>query len=187
MNDILLKKLYEQNKLPNQENIYYITGAKQFVGGHGNYNAKILFIGEAPGKEEEINGIPFCGKSGKLLHSVLEKYNFNEKNIFITNLIKFKLPNNRNPKKKEVLIHSKILIEEINIISPNLIVTVGSHATEFFLQNKNISILHGKIIIKNNIKIFPLFHPAYIMRNKNLLPIFENDIKKLQEITQIHP
>jgi DNA polymerase len=140
-----------------------------------------MFIGEAPGKEENITGIPFQGRSGKLLRLHLKQNNFTDENSFITNIVKFRPPKNRKPTKKEILIHSQILKEELKIIKPKIIVPIGLTACVFILESSNIKItqIRGTIIKKNNLIIFPLLHPAYILRNRNIENIFENDIAKL--------
>lgn len=183
MNKKIIKILYKNHEKIDIENIFYIKDAKKFVEGSGNFNASIIFIGEAPGAQEEIEGKPFCGRSGKLLHFYLNKYNFNSNNSFITNVVKFRPPHNRKPTKKEINLHGTILKTELAIIKPKIIVPIGATATEFILEsNIKMSNTRGDIIIKNNILIFPLFHPAYILRNKNLLVTFENDIKQLKKI-----
>jgi uracil-DNA glycosylase family 4 len=184
MNKKNLDILYKSNANPSKENILYIENAKQFVCGSGNPNAEIIFIGEAPGAEEEILGIPFCGRSGKLLRFYLNKYSFDTKNSFITNVVKFRPPNNRKPTNEEINIHGKLLKSELEIIQPKIIVPVGAVAAQFILE-KNISIskIRGQIIKKEAYLIFPIFHPAYILRNQNLLSLFENDIHALQKIT----
>jgi uracil-DNA glycosylase family 4 len=183
MNKKIIKTIYKNHEKTDINNIFYIKDAKKFVGGSGNFNAQIIFIGEAPGAEEEITGEPFCGRSGKLLRFYLNKYNFNNNNSFVTNVVKFRPPNNRKPTTKEINIHGKILKTELEIIKPKIIVPIGTTATEFILESRiKMSNTKGQIIIKNNILIFPLFHPAYILRNKNLILDFENDIKELEQI-----
>lgn len=183
-NENKLKELYSKNMIVEKNNILYVKDSKKFVCGYGNSNSKIIFIGEAPGAEEEEQGIPFCGRSGKLLTTILNKYNFNYTNYFITNVVKFRPPNNRKPLTKEITIHGKLLIEEIVIINPNIIIPIGSTATSFIFNKKNISIssLRGKKVIINNKLVFPIFHPSYILRNINLLPLFEKDINLLHQI-----
>jgi uracil-DNA glycosylase family 4 len=178
-----LKTLYKKHASLSKDNPFYISDAKQFVGGSGNAESKIVFIGEAPGAEEEIQSEPFCGRSGKLLRLYLTQYNFTPSNCFITNVVKFRPPQNRKPTKEEIFIHGTLLKEELSIISPNIIVPIGTTATQFILETKiAISKIRGKTIHKNTILIFPLFHPAYLLRNQKLLPLFENDIQALYKL-----
>lgn len=183
-----LEELYEIYYSCGIENPLYIESAKQFVPGDGNPDAGILFIGEAPGEVEENVGLPFQGRSGKLLRNTLKKYEISEKNSFITNVVKFRPPNNRKPTNQEIKNHfDLILFHEINIIAPKIIVPVGAVATEAVLGKQiKITEIRGKNLIHNNILIIPIFHPAYILRNMTAFSIFETDIefikKKLDEI-----
>lgn len=187
MNQNKLQKLYITALPISSKNIFYIKSAKKFVPGNGNTYSQIVFIGEAPGANEEIQGIPFCGQSGKLLRLYLAKYNFSNQNSFITNVVKFRPPQNRKPTQLEIGIHGKLLKEELAIIKPKIIIPIGATATEFILQKKiTLTQVRGEIIMQKDIIIYPLFHPAYILRNKNLLPLFENDIHNLQKICIEH-
>lgn len=185
MKEKLIKELY-QPYIENLNNQLYIIDAKQFVPGKGNCNSKIVFVGEAPGAEEENFGIPFCGRSGKLLRFYLNKYHFIDDEIFITNVVKYRPPQNRKPTTEEINSHGQILREEISIINPQIIVTIGSIATHFLLNTvTSISQVRGKIFNKktaSGASIYPIFHPAYILRNQSLLPIFEKDIAELEKI-----
>ena len=183
MNKDHLEKLYNKYSQISKNNPLYIGNAKKFVCGDGNSSGSIVFIGEAPGGEEEITGIPFSGRSGKLLRFYLNKYNFNTKNSFITNVVKFRPPDNRKPTSEEILIHGALLTSELAIIKPKVIVPIGAVASKFILKyHVIISQIRGTIISQDTVLVFPLFHPAYILRNKNLLPLFENDIHTLQKI-----
>lgn len=183
-----LEELYQIYYSCGIENPLYIESAKQFVPGDGNPDSGILFIGEAPGEVEENVGLPFQGRSGKLLRNTLKKYEISEKNSFITNAVKFRPPNNRKPTDQEIKNHfDLILFHEINIIAPQIVVPVGAVATEAVLGKKiKITEIRGKKLIHNNTLIIPIFHPAYILRNMTAFSIFETDIefikKKLDEI-----
>ncbi len=162
---------------------------KNVVIGKGNLKADILFVGEAPGKNEDEQGIPFVGAAGKNLDSLLSKVGLSLNDIYITNILKCRPPENRDPLPEEIKSHSPWLLKQIEEISPKVICSLGNYATKFFLSNCNvddmsnqegITKVHGKIkIIKLNgkeIKLIPLFHPAAIIYNRSLISEWEKDI-----------
>lgn len=159
-----------------------ITRPNNVAFGEGNPDAKIIFIGEAPGKEEDIQGIPFVGRSGKLLNKTLEKAEIDRNKIYITNIVKCRPPGNRLPTEAEANTCMSILLDkQIKIINPQIICTLGSCALNYIMQqsNKNkykITKMHGKPIKKNELTIIPLLHPAYILRNPSKLEIFTKDM-----------
>lgn len=181
----LLDKLYEPYKkcmacpLGSQ-------GRINVVFGEGNPNASLMLIGEAPGKDEDEQGRPFVGRSGQLLDKVLELANIDRKEIFITNIVKCRPPNNRLPLPTESSICKGILLyNQIKIIRPKIICTLGSHALSSIMEPKKdeqlkITKLRGKILKKNEMTIIPVYHPAYILRNRNELKQFIEDIKLLK-------
>ena len=180
-NTIKLKNLYDPFRECSPNNPLYIEYARQFVGGYGNSESKIMFIGEAPGEEEERTGKPFQGRSGQLLRRTLDLYSLNDSNIFVTNVVKFRPPQNRTPLLTEIKEHKIILDEEIRIVCPHVIITVGAIATNALLPNNTLGItkIRGAQFKNGNITIIPLFHPAYILRNQTVLPIFEKDIDNI--------
>lgn len=142
------------------------------VCGEGNLNAKIMFIGEAPGVEEDIQGRPFVGEAGKLLTSLIEKMGFKRQDVYITNVVKCHPPNNRDPLELEISICFDYLKREIKLISPQVIMALGKVAT-FALKGMNgkikdiqISKLRGKTFFYGEIPVVPTFHPAYLLRNR---------------------
>ena len=163
---------------------------KNIVIGKGNENADILFVGEAPGKNEDEQGLPFVGKAGKNLDNLLEKVGLSLNDVYIANILKCRPPENRNPSSEEIKAHTPWLIEQIKKINPKVICSLGNYATKFFLSEGNIdkmdaqpgiTSVHGKIkfveISEVKIKLIPLFHPAAIIYNKNLLPLWEKDME----------
>ena len=145
----------------------------KIVFGSGNYDAKIMFIGEAPGAEEDKTGEPFVGKSGKFLRDQMHAQAIDISKIFITNIVKCRPPKNRLPKVNESNICSAlILLPQIDIIKPEIIVTVGSHAS----KQLNSLLLGEKV---NKFKIIHLPHPAYIMRNPKLIKKYQEILKKI--------
>ena len=173
---LLLDKLYSQYtncKLCNIGN----QGRINIVFGEGNPDTKLLFIGEAPGKEEDIQKRPFIGRSGKLLTKILESLNLKREDIYITNVIKCRPPKNKRPLLEESNICKKnILFKQIKIIKPKIICTLGSCALESLLEKTvKITELRGKLI-KNDFLILPTYHPAYILRNSSKKNILTDDI-----------
>lgn len=163
------------------------AGRQQVVFGEGNPNAKLMLIGEAPGREEDEQGRPFIGRSGKLLTNTLAEAGIARSEIFITNLVKCRPPNNRAPRPNESSTCQKLLLfHQISIIQPQIIATVGAYALEPFLTEnqagQKISQLHGQTFRSKNILIVPLFHPAYILRNKTKMSDFLNDIRCLKSL-----
>lgn len=159
-------------------------GRINVVFGEGNPDADLIFVGEAPGKEEDIQGKPFVGKSGQLLNKVLELVGIQRKDVFITNTVKCKPPYNRKPMPKESQTCKNLLLKkQIKIIRPKVICTLGSAAIQGLLENYNIKItkIRGTSINWGNIAIIPTYHPAYILRNYKELQSLVNDVKKTYE------
>lgn len=184
MNKKLLKEL--NNQIINCRKCPLYKTAQKSVPGDGNPDAKIVFIGEAPGRREDETGLPFVGRAGKLLDQLLDSINLNRKSVFITSVIKHHPPKNRQPKPLEIKQCSRFLDIQLSIIKPQIIVTLGRFAMEYFLINEKISQIHGTIQLitkdKQDYKIFPVYHPAAglrSIRNKNKL--FE-DFKKLEKV-----
>lgn len=163
----------------------------QAVPGEGSLRVKILIIGESPGQEEDKQGQPFCGRAGRFLDELLKLANLRREKIYITNVIKCRPPDNRTPKKEEVEKCRTWLEEQIKILKPKLIITLGCSALNWFFPNLKISKVHGQIlkISKNkfstfNFKflIFSTFHPAAAFRRGNLRQVLKNDFKKLRNL-----
>ncbi len=149
----------------------------QVVFGSGNPQAKVLFIGEAPGATEDKEGIPFCGMSGKILQELLGTIGLVRDEVFITNTILCRPENNRNPDKKEVENCRERLDQLISIMKPKVIVTIGNFATERILKKKGITQLRGKIhnveLAGQNVVVIPVIHPANYLYNGRSPVIFE--------------
>ncbi len=175
----MIKKLNE--KLKNCQLCNLCENRNQVVFGHGNLKAKIVFIGEAPGREEDEKGIPFVGRSGKLLTDAIESAGFKREDFYITNINKCRPPDNRTPKKDEIEKCLVFLKEEINIINPEIICLVGATPAKAFLGNKiKMNEIRGKIIEKGSKKFYVVFHPAYVLRGmKTRKSIFYEDINNL--------
>ncbi len=136
------------------------------VFGEGNPNADLMLIGEAPGEDEDLSGRPFVGRAGQLLDKILESVALERDDIYITNIVKYRPPGNRNPTPQETLASEPLLIEQIKLIRPQIIGTLGNVPTQYFLGTKDgITKTHGKWFEWHGVKVFPLFHPAYLLRN----------------------
>jgi uracil-DNA glycosylase len=160
--------------------------ATQLVMGHGNPSARIVFIGEAPGKNEDLQGIPFVGAAGKLLDEMLAENSIQRSDVYITNIVKYRPPNNRDPLPEEKKAFWPYLLRELKVIGPAVIVTLGRHSMEYFLPDKQISIVHGKPFKANlgklngeeiSLVIVPLYHPAAALYNGGLRTTLFEDFK----------
>ena len=170
--------------------------ATQPVPGVGNPEARIVFIGEAPGKDEDEQGQPFVGRAGKFLNEMLTSIGMKREDVYITNTVKYRPPNNRDPLPEEKSACYHWLADELNCIQPKLIVTLGRHALSNFVPEARISDVHGKVLKKrahlhladgNSIVLsteyfFPLYHPAAAMYNGDLRKVIIEDFKKIPEI-----
>ncbi len=147
-------------------------GRTQVVFSRGNPEARLMFVGEAPGADEDRQGLPFVGKAGQLLNRILEAAGIDPSDVYITNVVKCRPPENRTPLPDEVKICTQLwLLPEIEIVRPLIIVPLGSVATQFFLGQKvSITKVRGKWFEWNGIKVFPMFHPAYLLRNPSRAP-----------------
>ena len=154
-------------------------GRTQVVFGEGNCNSKIMLIGEAPGKYEDIQGKPFVGRSGQLLNATLELLGFTRSDVYITNIVKCRPPLNRAPAPIEIATCKKLLLtQQIEIIAPSIICTLGAVATTALLESTlPLSKIRGNFFSYQSIHIIPTFHPAYILRKKNEYPVFFKDIQ----------
>lgn len=151
------------------------------VPGHGIYDASVMFVGEAPGKNEDGQGLPFVGRAGKLLDQLLLMVPLLREDIFITNLVKCRPPSNRDPEPIELKTCSSFLNKQIGIIDPKVIVTLGRFSMNYFYENGKISRDHGKFIQLNRRILVPLYHPAAALRNPNLKQIMSRDIQKIPQ------
>lgn len=163
---------------------------KNIVIGKGNPKAQILFVGEAPGRNEDEQGLPFVGAAGKNLDSLLKKVGLSLDDIYITNILKCRPPENRDPLPDEIRAHTPWLLAQIDEIKPKVVCSLGNHATKFFLaqgdlekmeKQPGITQVHGKVkmieINSHKIKLIPLFHPAAIIYNRALIELWEKDME----------
>ncbi|HXW85927.1 MAG TPA: uracil-DNA glycosylase [Candidatus Bathyarchaeia archaeon] len=155
-------------------------GRKNVVFGEGNPDASLMFIGEAPGQEEDEQGRPFVGRSGRLLTQTLTSLGINRPDVFITNIVKCRPPNNRKPFPEEMAACKKLLlIHQIKIIRPRVICTLGAAAVEgLFERMVKITHIRGTILEYLESHVVPAYHPAYVLRNPAVFDIFKKDIQK---------
>lgn len=153
------------------------------VPGEGDLNAELMFIGEAPGRDEDIQGRPFVGRAGQLLTKIIQAMTFQRDEVYITNVIKCRPPGNRNPQGNEIASCKDYLLAQIDLISPKVIVTLGKVAADFFIRSSlGMTALRGDFYDFENIKVMPTFHPSYLIRNegnKNLKKMVWEDMKKV--------
>lgn len=152
------------------------------VPGEGNPRAKIVFIGEAPGRKEDEQGKPFVGQAGKVLDTLLASIDLKRADVYVTNIVKFRPPDNRDPTTKEKIACLPFLHAELAIIKPKVIVPLGRHALMHFLPNATITEAHGKAhTLPDDTTVFPLYHPAAALHNPNLKQTLFEDMKLLEE------
>lgn len=136
------------------------------VFGVGDPDANLMLVGEAPGEDEDLSGEPFVGRAGQLLDKILESVGLERASVYITNIVKFRPPGNRNPKPEEVKASEPVLLEQIQLIKPQIIAPLGNVPTQWFLNSKlGITQTHGRWHEWHGLRVFPLFHPAYLLRN----------------------
>ncbi|HOZ11768.1 MAG TPA: uracil-DNA glycosylase [Thermotogota bacterium] len=145
----------------------------QTVPGEGSLGAKIFFVGEAPGREEDLSGRPFVGAAGKLFTTILKAVDIAREEVYIGNIIKCRPPENRTPTMEEMKACAPFLLAQLQVVQPRLIVTLGASSLSFFLSGREIKIteMRGKYQQwEGGIPIFPMFHPSYLLRNASKAP-----------------
>lgn len=156
------------------------------VPGEGSLGAELMFVGEGPGRDEDIQGRPFVGEAGRLLSRIIKAMKFRREDVYITNVIKCRPPGNRNPLPDEIKSCKAYLFHQIEIIQPEVIVTLGNVPTRFMLNTSaGITALRGKLYSFRNIKIMPTFHPSYLVRrneDKKLKSKVWNDMQQVMAL-----
>lgn len=169
--------------------------ATNLVMGVGNDDADVLFIGEAPGKNEDLKGEPFVGAAGKFLDEMLAGIGLDRSQVYITNIVKYRPPNNRDPFPDEKKAFWPYLVRQIQAIRPKVIVTLGRHSMEYFLPDRRITQIHGqpkriRFPMKRNpedelvLVILPLYHPAAALYNSNLKETLINDFQNIPKVIE---
>ncbi|MDK2792190.1 MAG: uracil-DNA glycosylase [Deferribacteres bacterium] len=150
------------------------------VFGEGDINADLMFVGEGPGAEEDRQGRPFVGRAGQLLTKMIEAMGLKREEVYIANIVKCRPPDNRNPFREEATACIDYLKKQIELVSPKVIVCLGSVAATYLLNTeKQISKLRGEFVDFNGIKVMPTFHPAYLLRNPSKKKEAWEDLKKV--------
>jgi len=179
-----LEAIYQPHKEA-EESPLYIPGCSHIVFGEGNPQANIMFIGEAPGKEEDKQGRPFVGRAGQLLNRTLEKLGLRREDVFITNVVKCRPPENRTPTQEEIQKGKQLLNKEIEVIEPKAICALGSTALRgLFEESLKISTVRGSQKTYHGVPVVPTYHPAYVLRNPKAADTLLEDINKAIEIAQ---
>ncbi len=153
--------------------------ATNSVPGEGNPSSEIVLIGEAPGEMEDLSGRPFVGRAGKLLEVLLERIGYKRENVWIGNIIKHRPPQNRDPLPDEILACQPYLSEQLKIMSPKLIVTLGRFALSHFYSDGKISRDRGNLIRTAKFNVFPVYHPAAALRSPQMYKDLEVDFLKI--------
>lgn len=179
--DQLATEIIEQNICPELK-----EQAIQLVMGDGNPSADIVFIGEAPGKKEDIEGKPFIGAAGKFLNVMLEQAGMDRGDVYITNIVKYRPPNNRDPLPAEKAAFLPYLLRQLAIIQPKVVITLGRHSMEYFLPGAKIGDVHGEAvnvaIEDHEFMVMPLYHPAAALYNGGLRQTLIDDFLKVPEL-----
>jgi DNA polymerase len=157
------------------------------VFGEGNEKATLLFIGEGPGYDEDVQGRPFVGKAGQLLTKIIESINLPREEVYIANIIKCRPPQNRNPEPDEIQSCNPFLMKQIRVIQPKIICALGTFAAQTLLKtDTKISALRGKFFDLEGIKVIPTYHPAFLLRNPERKREVWEDMKKIAEWLNNH-
>lgn len=142
-------------------------GRRQAVPGEGSYDAPLMFVGEGPGADEDLQGRPFVGRAGQLLTKIIVAMKFRREEVYITNVVKCRPPNNREPIRDEIEACQPYLLTQIKTIQPQVIVSLGRTATGFFVPSPaGMTSLRGEFHDFGGVKVMPTFHPAYVLRNE---------------------
>lgn len=193
--DELLKQIRTEVVALKESPLYeYRTSHKYLpVIGEGSHTAKIVFVGEAPGKNEALTGRPFCGSAGKVLDLLLAEAGLKREEIYITNIVKDRPQNNRDPLPEEIRIYGPFLDRQINIIQPKVLVGLGRYSSKYLLEkfgllaeaSRSISELHGQAFPARadygKVTIIPLYHPAAAIYNQKLISALKEDFKILSK------
>ncbi len=190
-----LDKLYDQLLADTNAPLYSYRTTHNYkpVLGEGSPNATIVFVGEAPGENEAITGKPFCGAAGKVLDELFDHIGLRREDVYISNIVKDRPPGNRDPLPEEITYYSQILIQQLAIIKPAVVVTLGRYSMKFILDvckvpdsDKSISAIHGKVFNAKTsygqVQIIPLYHPAAALYNPSLKQTMSKDIEIIKSL-----
>ena len=178
------EKILELRKMKGEllSNIALPLREANLVFGEGNINCQVMFIGEAPGANEDRVGRPFVGRGGQLLDEIIRSIGWKREDVYITNIVKRRPPENRDPLPAEIEAYKPFLTQQIEIINPRMIVTLGRFAMNYFLPAAKITNDHGRAIIVDGRIIFPVYHPAAALRATSMKDVFRADFQKIPKI-----
>jgi uracil-DNA glycosylase len=181
--DRVKKEIIDKNICPD-----LAAAATNLVMGDGNINAQIVFIGEAPGKNEDEQGLPFVGAAGKFLNEMLAQAGLQRSDVYITNIVKYRPPNNRDPFPEEKKAFWPYLLKQLQIIQPKVVITLGRHSMEYFLPDMKISQIHGQPkrirFGDDKLVIVPLYHPAAALYNGSMRQTLIDDFLLVPKIIE---
>ena len=187
--DKIMQQIIKDNVTPTLK-----AGATKLVFGDGNADADLVFVGEAPGKKEDELGKPFVGAAGKFLNEMLDMVGLKRENVYITNIVKYRPPNNRDPLPEEKKAFLSYLQSQLEVIRPKIVATLGRHSMNCFLPDLQISQVHGqpqrvRLSLKQNndtleVVILPLFHPAAALYNGGMRQTLKDDFALIPSIMQ---
>jgi uracil-DNA glycosylase family 4 len=163
-------------------------GRTKIVFGTGNANADLMFVGEGPGRDEDLSGEPFVGRAGKLLTDMIKAMGLQREDVYIANVVKCRPPENRLPEKDEITTCSPFLMRQIDVIKPKVICTLGSCSAQTLLETaQGISKLRGEWFDFRGAKLMPTYHPAYLLRNPAAKPEVWKDLQKVMAVLGLQP
>lgn len=166
----------------------HTLGRRQIVFGVGNPGADLMFIGEAPGHDEDVQGIPFVGRAGQLLTKIIEAIDLRREDVYIANIIKCRPPENRNPEPDEVAACEPFVFRQVQTIQPKVIVALGTFAAQALLRTKDpISRLRGRVFTYGDAQLIPTFHPAFLLRSPERKRDVWEDMKKVRALLRGEP
>ena len=161
------------------------AGRRQIVYGVGNPHAELMFVGEAPGRDEDVQGIPFVGRAGQLLTKIIEAINLKRDDVYIANVIKCRPPENRNPEPDEVASCEPFLFRQVTSIRPRVVVALGTAAAQSLLKTQDpISRLRGRVYTLGGAKLIATFHPAFLLRSPERKRDVWEDMKKVRALLE---
>lgn len=159
-------------------------GRTRAVPGEGPVNAELMFIGEAPGRNEDETGRPFVGQAGRLLEDLLDKIGLTRDDVFIGNVVKCRPPENRDPRPEEIAACAGYLQRQIELLQPKVIGTLGRYSMEKFFPGAKITKVHGKAERQGQRVVIPLYHPAYVLRNMAAMPDAIRDMQRIPRLLE---
>lgn len=158
--------------------------ATNIVPGEGNPSAAVVFVGEAPGKQEDLTGRPFVGASGKVLSQLLMNIGLQREDVFITSIVKHRPPKNRDPSPAEKAAYWPYLLRQLRVIQPKIVVPLGRHSMGMFVPGQSIAQMHGMLITGGEWLVLPMYHPAAALYNHKLRATLTHDFLTLQKIIE---